>query len=188
MLQDLASIQSRLKTAIENIRQKHESFDEAYRSYTGQYGEGSVKAYDPCKISGTIDPVIIVLGRTTTLFYRDSKRLLSGSQNSITLESENVYILGRRQRLDSKLVVWSQKDEVEIEQFDSRVRVVPSRIHGSILQLGNEVYFTDLGSSSGSIVAGETQKPEPFITLYATPSVELHKVTLDGKYAPTKGK
>lgn len=89
--------------------------------------------------------------------------------------------------MDSKLMVWSRDAEVEVERFDSRVRIVPSRIHAAILAAENgDVFFDDLGSSSGSILAGETKKPEPFITLYATPRVGIHRVELKAKYAASR--
>jgi len=182
--QQLTSLQSKLAEAQDDFSKRFESFDEAISSYTAQYGNDSIRLHDPFTISGTIDPVIIILGRTTPLFYRDSKRLLSGSLGSLAVERGMVYILGRREPPDSKLIVWAHKEECEIEQYDSRVRIIPSRIHAAIFALeDDEVLFADLGSSSGSILAGETAKPEPFITLYATPKVEIHRVTISTKYA-----
>ena len=183
----LAQFQSMLTEAVDGFKKKYPSFDEAYSSYMAQYGESSIKVYEPYKISGTIDPVIIIIGRTTTLFYRDSRRTLTGSLDSLTIEKGNVYLLGRREPHDSKLVIWSAAEESEIEHYDSRVRIIPSRIHAAIFSLGaDEVYFADLGSSSGSILAGESSKPEPFISLYATPLIDVHKVTMDVKYARLK--
>jgi hypothetical protein len=184
---DVAHIQSKLSTAISEFRNRYETFDDAYRSYTDQYGERSVKTYPPYKISGTIDPVIIILGRTTPLFYRDSRKVISGSIGSLTIERGNVCILGRREPPDSKLVGWSLAGEIELEQYDSRVRVIPSRIHAAIISNDdNEIYFSDLGSTAGSILAGESSKPEPFITLYATSTIDIHKITIDTKYAEIK--
>lgn len=166
------------------FRKKYPSFDESFSTYTGQYGEGAVRVYEPFKVSDTIDPVVIILGRTTPLFYKDSRRLLSGSLNSVTIESGNVYVMGRREPPDSKLIVWSAKEESEVEQYDSRIRIIPSRIHAAIFALEDgTVLFADLGSSSGSILAGETSKPEPFITLYASPRVDVHRVPIETKYA-----
>jgi hypothetical protein len=183
-LQALSYFQTRLVDSVKEFRKKYSAFEEAYSSYTAQYGEEAVRVHEPFKISETIDPVIIVLGRTTTLFYRDSRRTLAGSLGSIELERGVLYILGRREPLDSKLVVWSRKGENELEQYDSRVRVVPSRIHGVLFSSEDgEVLFDDLGSSSGSILAGETKKPEPFITLYATPQIGIHRVVIRQKYA-----
>jgi len=182
--QTAASYQVLLSDAVSELRKKYASFEEAYASYTGQYGESSVIVHEPVRISDTIDPVIIVLGRTTSLLYRDSRRALTGSLGAVEIEKENVYVLGRRASLDSKLVVWSQGAEYEIEQYDSRVRIVPSRIHAAMFAMEDgEVLFTDLGSGSGSILAGETSKPEPFITLYAPPSVGVHKIPTVQKYA-----
>jgi hypothetical protein len=188
-MQALASFQGSLVESVKLFRKKYSAFEEAYSSYTGQYGEDSVKVHEPFKISETIDPVIIVLGRTTPLFYRDSRRTLMGSLSSVEIERGVLYILGRREPLDSKLVVWSADAESEVERFDSRVRIVPSRIHAAILGAENgDVLFDDLGSSSGSILAGETKKPEPFITLYATPRVGIHRVELKPKYAESRTK
>lgn len=169
---------------MDDFRKKYPSFDESFSSYTGQYGEGAVKVYEPFRLSDTIDPVVIVLGRTTSLFYKDSHRLLSGSLNSVPIESGNVYVMGRREPPDSKLIVWSAKEENEVEQYDSRIRTIPSRIHAAIFALEDDaVLFADLGSSSGSILAGETSKPEPFITVYAAPRVDVHRVPIEQKYA-----
>ena len=180
---DPALLQGKLVTVTDSLRRKYSSFDEAFSAYVGQYGEKAVRVYEPFEISGTIDPVILILGRTTPLFYRDSKRLLAGSLGSVSIENGSVYVLGRHEQPDSKLMVWSLDGEHEIEEYDSRVRVIPSRVHAAIFGLETgQVLFADLGSSSGSIVAGETQKPEPFITLYATPKVDVHKVTIEGKY------
>ncbi|HUK50712.1 MAG TPA: hypothetical protein VLV18_06730 [Terriglobales bacterium] len=187
-VQTPTSFQANLIDTISLFRKKYPSFEEAYSTYIGQYGESSVRVHDPIKISDTIDPVVIVLGRTTPLFYRDSRRTLSGSLGSVEIENKGTYILGRRPSEDSKLVLWSQKAEVEIELYDSRVRIVPSRIHAAIFASGNDVLFTDLGSGSGSILAGETSKPEPFITLYAPPSVGVHRIPTVQKYAKPRPK
>ena len=183
-MQTLASLQTKLGTVVDEFRRKYSSFDESFSTYTGQYGEGAVKVYEPLKISETIDPVVIILGRTTPLFYKDSRRLLSGSLGSVTIEMGSVYVMGRRKPPDSKLIVWSAKEESEVEQYDSRVRIIPSRIHAAVFGLEDgSVIFSDLGSSSGSILAGETSKPEPFITLYAPPRVYVHRVPIETKYA-----
>ena len=189
MLQALTSFQDHLVHSINLLRKKYPAFEEAYASYTGQYGEDSVRVHEPFKISETIDPVSIVLGRTTPLFYRDSRRTLAGSLSSVEIKSGALYILGRREPLDSKLLVWSKEAETEVEHFDSRVRIVPSRLHAAILGAENgDVLFDDLGSSSGSILAGETKKPEPFITLYATPRVGIHRVEIKPKYSGFRSK
>jgi hypothetical protein len=186
-MQTLSSFQAKLTDSVNDFRKRYPAFEEAYSSYAAQYGDDSVRVHEPFKVSETIDPVIIVLGRTTTLFYRDSRRALTGSLGSIEIERGLVYILGRREPLDSRLVIWSTKGENEVEQYDSRVRIVPSRIHAAFFGLEDgEVLFDDLGSSSGSILAGETKKPEPFITLYATPRVGIHRVGIRTKYARSK--
>jgi hypothetical protein len=184
-LEELSNLQTRLSASISALRKSYPSFDQAYKSYTDQYGVDSVKVYEPFKINETIDPVIIVIGRTTPLFYRNSKRMLAGSLGSVSIEKGRTYILGRRKSLDSKLIIWSPTEESEIEHYDSRVRIVPSRIHAAIFALeGDDVLFTDLGSSSGSMLAGESTKPEPFIALYSTASAGIRKVTIPSKYPP----
>jgi len=180
-------LQAKLTENIEGLRHKHKSFDEAFSSYVAQYGNSSIKVYEASKISDTIDPVVIILGRTSPLFYLNSKREIRGSLDSLVVEQEKVYILGRREPPDSKLVVWSASDEIEIGQYDSRVMIIPSRIHAAIFGLENDdVVFADLGSSSGSILAGESSKPEPFITLYAPPRIGVHRITIPQKYAYAK--
>jgi hypothetical protein len=186
-MQTLTAFQRNLLESVEMFRKKYPSFEEAYSSYTGQYGEVAVRVHEPFKISETIDPVIIVLGRTTPLFYQDSRKMLVGSLSSVEIERGVFYVLGRREPLDSKLMVWSKNSECEVEQFDSRVRIVPSRVHAAIFYSeSGDVLFDDLGSSSGSILAGETKIPEPFITLYATPRVGIHRVELKPKYATAR--
>jgi len=183
---DASQIESKVSTAISEFRERYNTFEHAYHSYTAQYGDRSVKVYSPYTISGTIDPVIIILGRTTPLFYRDSRRVISGNVGSLKIEP-GVCILGRREPPDSKLIGWSLGGETELEHYDTRVRVIPSRIHAAIISNEeNQVFFTDLGSTSGSILAGESTKPEPFTTLYATSKVEVHRVTIDTKYAEIK--
>jgi len=181
-MEQLDSLQSRLEKVIQSFRKSYSSFDDAYTSYTIEYGENSVRVYEPYKISQTIDPVTIILGRNIPLTYRDSKRVLVGSMNHVSIEPNETYVLGRRTATDSMVLVWSGKSETEITQYDSRVRTIPSRIHAAIFTDGKNVLYADLGSSSGSILAGETVKPEPFVTLYATPRVGVHKVTIEPKY------
>lgn len=183
-MQEIETLQSRFSSEIAELRKVHASFDEAFSTYTAQYGDRAVKLTETCKISETIDPVIVILGRTTPLVYRDSKRTLAGGLATVQIEKGQVYILGRREPPDSKLIVWSRGGESEIEQYDSRVRIIPSRVHAAIFGLENgDVLFTDLGSSSGSILAGESSKPEPFITLYAAPKVGIRRVAIPSKYA-----
>ena len=145
-----------------------------------------MKAYEPFKISDTIDPVTLILGRTTPLFYRDSKRSLTGTLSSVTIESGEIYVLGRRESIDSKVILWSPTEEVEIEHYNDRARVFPSRIHAAIFALNSgEVLFADLGSTSGSILAGESVKPEPFIVVYSTVTAGVRRVVIPSKYPLT---
>jgi hypothetical protein len=185
---DIMQFQSILSKTLSDLKTRYPSFDESCSTYTAQYGNSSIKVYEPYKISGTIDPVTIILGRTTSLFYKDSRHVLSGRLASVTLEKDQVYLLGRRKTRDSKLLVWSTSEEIEIEHYDSRVRIIPSRIHAAIFSMGpEEVYFSDLGSSSGSLLVGESSKPGPFIALYgfhipSTTSMDVHRITMEHKY------
>jgi hypothetical protein len=181
-----SEFQRALTEAIPTFRRTYESFEDAYASYTAQYGESAINVHDATQISNTIDPVIVILGRNTPLLYRDSDQTIEGSLSRAHLEPSRLYILGRREPLDSKLMIWGPNWEREITQYDSRVHIVPSRIHAAIWfrDLG-VVHFTDLGSSSGSIVAGETKHPEPFIVAYATPKVDIRRIEIPSKYART---
>lgn len=181
-----SEFQKALTEAIASFRTKYESFDDAYGSYTAQYGESLVKVHDPTQINDTIDPVILILGRNTPLLYRDSNQTVEGTLSRAHLEPSGFYIIGRREPLDSQLMIWGPRWELEITQYDSRVHIVPSRIHAAIwFRDSKAIYFTDLGSSSGSIVAGETKHPEPFIVAYATPKVDIRRVEIPSKYART---
>lgn len=175
------SLQTKLAACVGAFRRKYTSFDDAFSSYTAQYGDDSVRVYEPFKMSGTIDPVTIILGRTTPLLYRDSKRVLAGTLGSVTLMPGEIYILGRRRSPDSKLIVWSSSEELEIEHYNSRVRIIPSRIHASIFSVRDDVLFADLGSSSGSVLVGESSK-EPFVVQYSTTSAGVRRVTIPSKY------
>jgi hypothetical protein len=183
-LNAVLEVQNMLSLAIQDCQSKFPSFEEAYGSYVGQYGDSAVKVYDPTMISGTIDPVIVILGRNTPLLYRDSSKSLEGSLGARRLNPGAFYILGRRESLDSKLILWGPDGETEITVYDNRIQVVPSRIHAAIwVNRRNAAYFADLGSSSGSMVAGETRKPEPFIVAYATPRVDIRRIEIPSKYA-----
>ncbi len=188
-MQQIQELQAKFSASLFSLRRKFGSFDEAFSTYVAQYGDSAVKVHDPIRISGTIEPLIIVLGRTTLLLYRDTKRTLSGSLGFVSIERDGVYVLGRREPPDSKLMLWSQKDEVEIESYDNRALIFPSRIHACIFGLENgDVLFADLGSTAGSIVIGERSKPEPFIALYATPAANVQRVNISPKYSAPKNR
>ncbi len=181
-MEEERDFQARLMACINTVRKRYLSFDESFISYTAQYGEPSVRVYEPFRISGTIDPVTIILGHTTPVFYRDSKRTLGGTLGSVALQADEIYILGRRRSSDSKLVVWSLNEETEIENYNSTVRIIPSRIHAAIFASKNDVVFADLGSSSGSVLVGESSKLEPFISVYSTTDAGIHRTTIPSKY------
>jgi len=183
LLEEIRKLGTTLRACISSFRKTYASFEDAFSSYTAQYGEDSVKVYEPFKISDTIDPVTVILGWTTPFFYHDSKRSLTGTLSSVTIKPGETYILGRRDSIDSKVVLWSPSDEIEIEHYSDRVRIFPSRIHASIFALeSGEVLFADLGSSSGSLLTGETVKQEPFIVLYSTMTGGERRVAIPPKY------
>jgi pSer/pThr/pTyr-binding forkhead associated (FHA) protein len=120
------------------------------------------------------------------LFYRDSKRSLTGTLSSVTIKPGETCILGRRDSIDSKVVLWSPSDEIEIEYYSDRARIFPSRIHASIFALDSgEVLFADLGSTSGSVLMGESVKQEPFVVLYSTLTGGIRRVVIPSKYKLT---
>ena len=185
-LEEMRKLQATLQVCISAFRKTYASFEDAFSTYTAQYGENSVKVYDPFKISETIDPVTVILGWTTPLFYRDSKRTLTGTSSSVTIKPGQTYILGRRESIDSKVVLWSPYDEIEIEHYSDRARIFPSRIHASIFALDSgEVLFADLGSTSGSVLTGESLKQEPFIVVYSTVTGGVRRVVIPSKYKLT---
>ena len=186
VLEKQRNLQLTLQACISSFRRTYASFEDAFSSYTAQYGENSVKVYEPFKISETIDPVTVILGSTTPLFYRDSKRSLTGTLGSVTIKPEETYILGRRDSIDSKVVLWSPSNEIEIEHYNDRARIFPSRIHASIFALDTgEVLFADLGSTSGSLLTGESVKQEPFIVVYSTVTGGVRRVVIPSKYKLT---
>lgn len=183
LLEELRKLQSTLQACISSFRKRYASFEDAFGSYTAQYGEDSVRVYEPFKISETIDPVTVILGWTTPLFYRDSKRSLTGTLSSLSIKPGETYILGRRDSIDSKVVLWSPSDEIEIEHYSDRARTFPSRIHASIFALDSgEVLFADLGSTSCSLLMGESVKQEPFVVLYSTVTGGVRRVVIPSKY------
>ena len=58
-----------------------------------------------------------------------------------------MYIIGRREPQDSKLIVWSSCDAVELETYNARVGTILSRIHAVIaFPSEKEVLFTILAA------------------------------------------
>ncbi len=184
MLLQQFEFRERLDEAIREFSRRYVGFDEAYSSYLGQYGDDAVSVHRPFLLSDTIDPVLVILGRNTVLFYTHSDRTLKGDLGAIPVEQGRIVILGRRKTPDTKLVAWSVRSESELTRYDLRIKIFPSRIHAAIFAPdAQHVLFTDLGSSAGSILVGEYGKPEPFIAMYSPPRrMKMLKIPIKDKY------
>lgn len=177
-----SSINELVFAAIEKIRLSQPDFDEAYETYVQQYGSDKVSFNTPMNLSDSIDPVALVLGSNCVVFYNDYSKTLKGDIGSLNLKQDEVYILGRRQPQDSKIVAWSEHGGVELKEYNSRVATIPSRVHAAVVLLSEkETLFTDLGSSAGTMVVGESLKRGAFVKVYdpgteKTPSVKFERV------------
>jgi hypothetical protein len=161
-------ISEKIFSSISTLRAANNNFEHAYDTYVQQYGKDAVSVNDPLSFSGTIDPVILVFAQTSFLRFKDSLKQISGSLGSFEFRS-GAYIVGRRQPQDSKLVIWDaiENAEIELEEYDARSSVIPSRIHGAFVVLDDgEVIFTDLSSSAGTVVFGELKQGGPFVRIY----------------------
>src|ERR1700730_2051470 len=137
---------------IERIRDANADFQEAYYIYVQQYGKSKIMFSDPIYLSNSIDPVVLIIGRNCVVGYNDSKKILQGNQGRVELQPNEINIIGRRQPQDSKLVVWNSSGATELEDYNSRVDTIPSRVHGIIANFDDgKTPFADLGSSAGSI-------------------------------------
>lgn len=167
----------------ERIRSSNPDLQDAYETYTAQYGKDKIAVSDSLNIADTIDPAVIVIGKNCTIFYNDYSKTLKGSMGSINLKLGEVYIIGRRQPQDSKLVVWSSSEAVELETYNARVGTIVSRVHAAIaFPNEREVLFMDLGSSSGSVIVGESIKKGAFVRIYDpgtdnAPSIKFERIT-----------
>jgi hypothetical protein len=176
----------RVFETIEKLRSANPNFEHAYDTYTQQYGKEVVSINEPVKISGTIDPVTFVLGRGCSIFYYDSTREIKGALGYVRLEDEMVYLVGRRQPQDSKLVAWTPDGgEVELAEYNHRAGIIPSRLHCAFIVEIGVVYFTDLTSSSGTVVVGESDG-EPFVRIYdpspaGRPMIRLDRISTSRK-------
>lgn len=175
------AFKERITRAFSQIRSSSPAFDYAYYTYTEQYGEDVISISDPINLVGTVDSVILIFGRNTGVRYSNSNKTLHGSLGSIKLKEGFVYIIGRRQPQDSLLVIWGPNGtEVELEKYNPEAGVIPSRVHGAIVFHDEEnVLFTDLCSSSGTIVVGELKHRGSFICVYDPGSDEFPAIKLD---------
>lgn len=167
---------------LDKAREANPDLEEAYETYVAQYGKDKISVSDPFNLSDTVDPAVLVLGRNCTIFYSENSNKLKGRLGSLTLKQGEVYIIGRREPQDSKLVVWSSSGQVELETYNASVGTILSRIHAAIVFTEHsQVLFTDLGSSSGSVIVGESKTGGAFVRVYdpgtgASPSIRFDKV------------
>lgn len=167
-----------IENAIEVARSQYPDFENAYETYTQEYGRGIISVNEPTMLNGATDPVILIIGRNFALRYNDSKRELCGSEGRTTIEPGTTCIIGRRQPQDSKVIAWGGK-EVELGDYNSSSGTIPSRVHGAIVALEDGVYYSDLCSSSGTIVVGDLQGKGQFVRVYDPGTQELPLVKVE---------
>ncbi len=159
MLQEtfFRDLESLLVDQIERIAASNSDFREAFETYVQQYGREKIRVSEPTDLRDSIDPVALILGRNCIATYSDSAKLLKGSLGSATVSAGEFYILGRREPQDAKLMAWHLAGGVELQEYNSRVDTIPSRVHGMLanLEVGRTIYC-DLGSSAGSVLAGQS--------------------------------
>lgn len=168
---------------LDKARAANSDLDDAYETYVAQYGNDKISVSEPLNLADSIDPAILVLGRNCTIFYYDYSKTLKGRLGSLNLKMGEVYIVGRRQPQDSKLVIWSSSGTVELETYNARVGTILSRIHAAIaFPSEKEVLFTDLGSSAGSVIVGDSVKRGSFVRIYdpspeKSPSIKFERIS-----------
>ena len=158
-----------LRSVVDALKASNPDFEYAYETYTQQYGASKINfEVDPLDLVGTVDPVLLVFGRNCTLYYSDSSKRLSGTLGSITIEEGKSYIVGRRRPQDQILVCWSSDGkEVDLNEYNARASIIPSRIHGAFVHPSkDELFYIDLGSSSGTVIVGESPSKGPFVRIY----------------------
>lgn len=184
----LDETKQRVLKAIETLRSSNVNFEHAYDTYTKQYRMEAIGTFDPLNLSASIEPLIMVVGRNTLLQYYSSTRLLKGSAGSVALKSGFDYILGRRQPQDSKVVLWcaNTNEEIEIAEYNPQSGIIPSRVHAAFCVIDlDHVMFTDLASSSGTVIVGE--KPHSaFVRVYdpgsdESPRIKFERINMERK-------
>jgi hypothetical protein len=102
--------------------------------------------------------VVLPLGRNCVLTYNDTLEQVKGTLGSVTVSPGEMYVIGRREPQDSKLIAWHPSGGVELQEYNSSVDTIPSRVHGVFANLGEErIIYTDLGSSAGTILVGQSK-------------------------------
>ena len=163
----VSGVRETVLAGIDRLRGNNPDLQEAYETYVAQYGKEKLTVTEPLNLADTIDPASLILGRNCEISYYDNSKTLKGSLGSVNLQSGEIYVIGRRQPQDSKLVVWGPKGGIELETYTARVGTILSRLHAAIAFLGEkEVLFTDLGSSAGSVIVGDSVKKGAFVRVY----------------------
>lgn len=177
------TFESLLDETIPAYRQKYSDFEEAYSSSVGQYGKDSVRLHDLFPLEGVLNPLVMVIGGNATIAYHPDTVTLTGDLGTCSLQTYGIYVIGRREPQDSKLIVWGPHEEVEIANYNPLFSVIPSRVHAAFLVTKDQgLFFTDLGSSSKSALIGEN-KILPFFVVYSQPKLELVEISLKAKYS-----
>ncbi len=135
---------------LEKIADSNPDFREAFDSYVQQYGHDKIRANQATELDSFIPPVVLILGRNCVLTYGESANQLKGNLGSVTISPGDMYVLGRREPQDSKLIAWHPCGATELQEYSSRVDTIPSRIHGLFASLEkDQTIYTDLGSLPG---------------------------------------
>lgn len=120
---------------IEAIAESNQDFKEARETYVQQYGMNKIRYSEPTNLEGSIAPVAVVSGRNCIVTHSDSSRVLKGSLGSISILPDELYVIGRREPQDSKLVAWNTGGGVELQEYNSLADTIPFRVHGIIANL-----------------------------------------------------
>jgi len=175
-------LRERVQRSVEALRETNKNFESAYESYILQYGNDVISVNEPTDLAGTVDPIAIVLGRNCVVYYHDTRKMLTGSLGNLQLIPGIAYIIGRREPQDSKVVIWNpaEESETELEEYNPSASRIPSRVHGAII-VSNEtrVNFTDLSSSAGTIIVGDSKKDGPFVRIYDPGSPKFPTIKVD---------
>jgi hypothetical protein len=174
---------------IERIASSNSDFQEAFETYIQQYGRTKIKLAEPTDLHGSIAPVALILGRNCIVTYNDSTKQLRGDVGSVKVSPKEFYVLGRREPQDAKLVAWNRSCGTELQEYNSLVDTIPSRVHGILANLddGGRTIYADLGSSAGSILVGESQNlGGAFVRIYdpgtgSSDSIKLRRIITSNK-------
>jgi len=171
----------KILNAINSLKSYNSDFESAYDSYVQEYGTDKISFNETLNIANTIDPVSLILGRNCVLSYFDSSKSLRGSLGSLELRQGDVCIIGRRNPQDSSLVGWTTSGtQVDLQEYNPRASTIPSRVHAALVYEGeHELLFSDLNSSSGTVVVGESSLSGPFVRVYDPGSASRPTIKFD---------